>query len=403
MAALSIKLTNAGLAAVQAASGSSATVVAGVGLSATPFDFAPTLTALPGEFKRLDAVAGVAAAPNITHLTVYDTSAEVWSATSFGLFLSDGTLLAVYGGTEPVMNKAGVAFALLACDIAFEADLAANIAFGDAVFFYPPATLTMRGVAELATQAEVDAGTDDQRIVTPAKLATRLSGLLTPITTAIDSIATALATFALKSTSIGGGGLVTGGGDLSANRTLTVTEATAAEIDAGTAADKAVTPRRLRPVLDNIGSAMDALRGRTITGGGLVTGGGDLSASRILTVTEASAADITAGAAADKVVTPRRLGPITMTLAQSGFIRFFGLQIVWGRFTASANATTPVVFAQAFGAACFAAVPSGVLGSGTDSKDNGPGVVTSTIAKTGFSAFNADDADVDCCFIAVGT
>jgi hypothetical protein len=55
MAALSIKLTNAGLAAVQAASGSSPTVIAEVGLSATPFDYAPTLTALPGEFKRVGA------------------------------------------------------------------------------------------------------------------------------------------------------------------------------------------------------------------------------------------------------------------------------------------------------------------------------------------------------------
>ena len=36
----------------------------------------------------------------------------------------------------------------------------------------PAATETTSGVAEIATQAEVDAGTDDQRIVTPLKLAT---------------------------------------------------------------------------------------------------------------------------------------------------------------------------------------------------------------------------------------
>ena len=35
----------------------------------------------------------------------------------------------------------------------------------------PSASETTAGVAEIATQAEVDAGTDDQRIVTPAKLA----------------------------------------------------------------------------------------------------------------------------------------------------------------------------------------------------------------------------------------
>lgn len=35
----------------------------------------------------------------------------------------------------------------------------------------PAASETTSGIAEIATQAEVDAGTDDQRIVTPAKLA----------------------------------------------------------------------------------------------------------------------------------------------------------------------------------------------------------------------------------------
>jgi hypothetical protein len=402
MAALPIKLTNAGLAAVQSASGSSPTVVTEVGLTVTAFDFAPTLTALPGEFKRLAAVSGVAAAPNVTHLTVYDTSSEVWSATSFGLFLSDGTLLAVYAGTEPVMNKAGVAFALLACDIAFEANLAASIDFGEATFTYPPATAVMRGAAELATQDEVDAGVDDQRIVTPAKLASRLGALLLPITTAIGSITTALATFALRATSINGGGLVTGGGDLTADRTLTVSEASAAEIDAGTVADKVVTPRRLRTVLDNIGSALDALRTRTITGGGLVSGGGDLSQSRTLTVTEASAADIVAGTAADKVVTPRRLGPVTMVLEENGFLRFFGFQIAWGRFTATANTTTAVSFRADFPNACFSAVVSGVYNPGTGSQDNTPAVIVSTITKAGFSVFSADDENDPTCYIAVG-
>jgi hypothetical protein len=164
-----------------------------------------------------------------------------------------------------------------------------------------------------------------------------------------------------------------------------------------------VTPRRLRTVLDNVGGAIDALRGRSITGGGLVTGGGDLSASRVLTVTEASDADIAAGTATDKVVTPRRLGPIAMTLAQNGYIRFFGLQIVWGRFSAAANATTPVAFAPGFQTACFSVVCSGVTAGGPDSKDNPPAVITSTITKDGFSVFSADDSADGTCFIAVGT
>jgi hypothetical protein len=164
-----------------------------------------------------------------------------------------------------------------------------------------------------------------------------------------------------------------------------------------------VTPRRLRTVLDNVGGAIDALRGRSITGGGLVTGGGDLSASRVLTVTEASAEDITAGTAADKVVTPRRLGPIAILLEENGFIRFFGLQIAWGRFTAPANASFPVVFPQPFQTACFSAVVSGVTNVGTGSNDNTPAVLVSTITKLGFSVFNADNEPDATCYIAVGT
>lgn len=49
---------------------------------------------------------------------------------------------------------------------------------------------------------------------------------------------------------ISAGGLVTGGGDLSADRTLTVTEASNAEMWAGTATDKAVTPRRVATAKD---------------------------------------------------------------------------------------------------------------------------------------------------------
>ena len=40
----------------------------------------------------------------------------------------------------------------------------------------PPASETVAGIAELATQAEVDLGTDDKRIVTPLKLISLLTG-----------------------------------------------------------------------------------------------------------------------------------------------------------------------------------------------------------------------------------
>jgi len=150
-------------------------------------------------------------------------------------------------------------------------------------------------------------------------------------------------------------------------------------------------------------AADTALGNHTVSGGGLVTGGGAISSNPTLTVTEASAEELTAGTATDKVVTPRRLGPITMSLNQNGFIRFFGLQIAWGRFTANPNTSTAVTFAQPFPTACFSAVVSGVVAGGNDSQDNPPAVIASTITTNGFSVFSADDAAAPTCYIAFGT
>lgn len=169
MTALVLSLTNAGLAAVQGASGSDPVTITELGLTATPFDVAPTLTALPGEFKRVAAVSGAAVAANITHMTAYDTSADVWNATGLGLWLADGTLFAVYSAGSTIINKASVAFALVSFDIAWAADLAASIAFGDPIFTNPPATEETRGLVELASAVEALAGTDLLRALTPGR------------------------------------------------------------------------------------------------------------------------------------------------------------------------------------------------------------------------------------------
>lgn len=52
----------------------------------------------------------------------------------------------------------------------------ATVIAGIVVGAVPPATETQAGIAEIATQAETDAGTDDTRIVTPLKLATYVAG-----------------------------------------------------------------------------------------------------------------------------------------------------------------------------------------------------------------------------------
>lgn len=76
--------------------------------------------------------------------------------------------------------------------------------------------------------------------------------------------------------------------------TLTVTIATGDFIGSGTFSDWTVSPTLYGPP-----------SARTISAGGLATGGGDLSANRTITVTAATVADIWAGTATDKVIHPK--------------------------------------------------------------------------------------------------
>lgn len=90
----------------------------------------------------------------------------------------------------------------------------------------PPASETVAGIMELATQAETNAGTDDLRAVTPLKLETRLSSVLP--SSATESVE----------------GLV----EL----------ATQAETDAGTNDTRAITPLKLENRLAGLGSLVNS-------------------------------------------------------------------------------------------------------------------------------------------------
>jgi hypothetical protein len=166
---LLLQLTDAGLDAIVAAeaAGTASVVITELGLTHTAFDQAPTLTALPGEFKRIATVSGEVAAPNIIHIVAYDTSADAYDVTGMGLYLADGTLLATYTGADVAISKVALAFGLITFDIAFSTDVGATIAFTGALFNNPPATETTRGVVELATLAEAAAGVDALRALTP--------------------------------------------------------------------------------------------------------------------------------------------------------------------------------------------------------------------------------------------
>lgn len=251
-----------------------------IGLTEQVFDPAPTLEAIPGEFKRIASVAGQSVSANVIHMTAQDPSAEVYDLRGIGLYLADGTLFASYGQDGPLFRKVSISDFLLAFDVRFSGDVAGFIQFGDASFLYPPATETVKGVARIATQARVDAaedgGDDGETIVTPKTLRSRIASLWNSITDLVGAEATARtnADNAITAIEIVGAGLATGGGNLTASRTISVTAASGADIDAGTAANKAVTPASLHATTRTL-----ATNGRIVRPDGLIEQWGYVSGS----------------------------------------------------------------------------------------------------------------------------
>jgi hypothetical protein len=170
--ALTIIVTDAGRAALvnAANNGTNPVVITQAGISATAVVPSASATNLPGEIKRLSTISGDVVADDMIHLIVRDEGGDTFTVRSFGLYLGDGTLFAIYGQADPILEKSAQAMMLLAIDIAFADVDGAEISFGDANFLLPPATETVQGVVELATDAEATAGTDAQRAVHPKGL-----------------------------------------------------------------------------------------------------------------------------------------------------------------------------------------------------------------------------------------
>lgn len=172
--ALQITITDAGRAEVINANntGTGPVTIAEIGVGTGQYTPSPTQTALTIETKRLNTIAGQVVADDTIHVTIKDETADAYTVNEVGLYTDSGTLFAVYSDpVNPIAQKAGASALLLAVDIVLGTLDASSLTFGDTSFAMPPASETVAGIAEIATQTETDAGTDDQRIVTPKKLA----------------------------------------------------------------------------------------------------------------------------------------------------------------------------------------------------------------------------------------
>lgn len=125
------------------------------------------------------------------HVVGLDSSLDAYDVREWALVNAGGDFLVVYGdGSTLVAVKAGGSHLHLALDVVLEAADVGSVTIGDTDYLLPAATETTAGIVELATEAEVAAGTDPSRVVTVLRLKERTDLLTTlEMARAIASIA----------------------------------------------------------------------------------------------------------------------------------------------------------------------------------------------------------------------
>ena len=166
-------------------------------------------------------------------------------------------------------------------------------------------------VADLASQPESEAGASSTKLMTPLGVAQAITARLN---NTLSSTSTTLALTAaqgkvLENSKIGTGRQIlagtglSGGGNLSADRTLSADIASQPEAEAGAINTKLMTPLRVAQAV-----ALKVDQSRTISAGTGLSGGGDLSANRTISADIASTVEAQALTSNVKLMTPLRVG-----------------------------------------------------------------------------------------------
>ncbi|WP_110687018.1 gp53-like domain-containing protein [Salinicola aestuarinus] len=173
-------ITDAGRAALIDADhdGTNALQIAEVALGRGRYTPSPEQTELREPIKRIDTIAGEAVAADTLHVTVQDEGGDTYSVGEIGLITDGGVLFGVTSQSDWIIEKAEPTTLLLATDVVFASLDVSTIQFGDAAFLNPPATTEIKGIIEIATQEEVDAGNDRLRAVVPRTLKALIDKIL---------------------------------------------------------------------------------------------------------------------------------------------------------------------------------------------------------------------------------
>lgn len=166
--------TTAGRAAILAGVAAPSTVVVeDVQLSDVDQAVTVATTALTDVVATLEATGAVrvAGSGHALHVVMTDDSSAAYDVRAFALRLTGGAFLMVYSQAGLIATKVAGSSLHLALDLTVDADTAATLDFGDTDYALPAGGESAPGLLELATTAEVLAGADTVRAVTPAGLA----------------------------------------------------------------------------------------------------------------------------------------------------------------------------------------------------------------------------------------
>lgn len=170
MAALNFKITNAGLGLLSQVGAIGPVTLTKVAIGSAGYTPSGTEATLTTQIKQITPEGSSVPTPGIIHITASDSSSDAYAVKEIGLYAGT-TLFAIYSQTTAILTKSSGNVALFSIDLALTNVPAGSVTIGSASFQYPPATESVKGVAEIATTAEVAVGTNDSHIVTPLKLA----------------------------------------------------------------------------------------------------------------------------------------------------------------------------------------------------------------------------------------
>lgn len=165
---MNMTFTNVGLdeVATLIAAGSSVQITElAIGTSSWTAD--DTATALQAELKRLSITGDKTSDANV-HLTAVDATTDEYTVFELGIYLSSGTLLAIFADGTAITGKASRTDAVYAIDLPLAELADATVVIGGTGFMLPQSTESVAGISKQATVEEAQAGTVDNKTVTPA-------------------------------------------------------------------------------------------------------------------------------------------------------------------------------------------------------------------------------------------